>query len=77
MSQGIELNRHVIDFRQPGDNRSLDEMNISHFAADAIICNFASLSAWLERISGRVPPAVDRSKLPVLQTGPASTVCGD
>jgi hypothetical protein len=54
MSQGTGLSRHVIGF--PGDFRGLDEMNVSHFAADAVIYNFASLFAWLDRISGRVPP---------------------
>ncbi len=49
MSKKIRLSRHVIDL--PGDFHGLDEMNISHFVADAVIYNFTSLSARLDRIS--------------------------
>jgi hypothetical protein len=51
MSQGTGLNRHVVDFRLSENFHGLDEMNISHFSAGAVIYNFASLSAWLDRIS--------------------------
>ena len=54
MSKENGLSRHILDL--PGDFRGLDEMNISHFGDTAVMYNFASLVAWLDRISGRVPP---------------------
>ena len=72
MSQGTGLNRHVVDFRLSENFHGLDEMNISHFSAGAVIYNFASLSAWLDQISAASRRS-DTNAPPPRADGPATT----